>query len=56
MIVNFEKYNYPKVTRDETTGRRLYKTPEGDLVPSVTTILSKTKDTKFLKEWQKRVG
>ena len=56
MIVNFEKYNYPQISRDETTGRRLYKTPEGNLVPSVTTILSKTKDTKFLEQWQKRVG
>ena len=56
MITNFEKYNYPSISRDETTGRRLYKTPEKNLVPSVTTILSKTKDTKFLKQWQERVG
>ena len=44
MVRNFTKYSYPSVPRNETTGIRLYKTPEGDLVPSVTTILGKTKD------------
>ena len=53
---NFKKYDYPLVPRDETTGIRLYKTPEGDLVPSVTTILSKTKDMSGLKAWENRVG
>ena len=56
MLVNFKKYTYPSISRDETTGKRLYKTPDGDFVPSVTTILSKTKDTKHLEQWQKRVG
>ena len=56
MIVNLEKYSYPSISRDETTGKRLYKTPEDKLVPSVTTILSKTKDTRHLKAWQQRVG
>ena len=56
MLKNFEKYDYPKLVRDETSGTRLYKTPEGGLVPSVTNILGKTKDTKFLNIWRKRVG
>ena len=56
VLRDFEKYYYPKLVRDETTGTRLYKTPEGDLVPSVTNILSKTKDTKHLERWKKRVG
>lgn len=56
MIVNLEKYSYPSISRDETTGKRLYKTPEEKLVPSVTTILSKTKDIRHLKAWQQRVG
>lgn len=56
MIVNLEKYSYPSISRDETTGKRLYKTPEKKLVPSVTTILSKTKDIRHLKAWQQRVG
>lgn len=56
MIVNLEKFSYPSISRDETTGKRLYKTPEDKLVPSVTTILSKTKDIRHLKAWQQRVG
>jgi len=56
VIRNFDKYDYPSLVRDQTSGRRLYKTPEDNSVPSVTTILGKTKDTKFLKEWQNRIG
>jgi len=53
---NFNKYDYPAVPRNETTGTRLYETPEGHLVPSVTTILSKTRDMSGLKNWENRVG
>lgn len=49
-------YDYPKISRDQSTGIRLYKTPEDHLVPSVTTILSKTKDMSGLKKWEDRVG
>ena len=56
MVRNFAKYTYPGITRSDSEGPRLYETPKGDLVPSVTTILSKTKDTKFLNIWRKRVG
>ena len=49
-------YDYPKISRDQSTGIRLYKTPEDHLVPSVTTILSKTKDMSGLKKWENRVG
>jgi genome maintenance exonuclease 1 len=53
---NFTKYDYPQLPRDDSTGTRLYKTPDNKLVPSVTTILSKTKDMSGLKAWQARVG
>tara|TARA_Y100000310_G_scaffold191166_1_gene191177 strand:+ start:2870 stop:3550 length:681 start_codon:yes stop_codon:yes gene_type:complete len=56
VIVNFEKYKYPSISRSTTTNIRLYKTPEDNLVPSVTTILGKTKDMTHLVQWQKRVG
>jgi genome maintenance exonuclease 1 len=49
-------YDYPTVTSaTETNGRRKYNTPSGP-VPSVTTVLSGTKDMTFLREWKKRVG
>lgn len=45
--------------RDESTGKRLYATPNGDKVPSVTTILDKTKPEESriaLANWRKAVG
>lgn len=50
-------YDYkpiPKTTKK--SGSRTYDTPDGLHVPSVTTILSKTKDMTFLKEWKERIG
>jgi genome maintenance exonuclease 1 len=56
VIRNFSKYTYPSITRVDSSGPRLYKTPEDGLVPSVTTILSKTKDMTHLENWKNRVG
>lgn len=53
------KYEYKKLTRDESTGKRLYATPDGFKVPSVTTILDKTKPAESriaLANWRKSVG
>jgi genome maintenance exonuclease 1 len=50
-----EKYNYAELKRKEGDGR-LYLTPDGEALPSVTTILSKTKDKSFLKKWRAKVG
>jgi hypothetical protein len=53
------KYNYQKLTRDESTGKRLYATPDGHKVPSVTTVLDKTKPEESriaLANWRKAVG
>ena len=56
MVRDFTKYTYPGIKRDQSTGTRLYKTPENHLVPSVTTILAKTKDMLFLEKWKQRIG
>lgn len=53
------KYQYKKLSRDESTGKRLYSTPEGHKVPSVTTILDRTKPAEAreaLANWKKAVG
>lgn len=47
---------YHSIRRIDQTGQRLYETLDGSRVPSVTTILSKTKDMTALNEWRKRVG
>jgi len=50
------KYNELKQINDSVTRKRVYLTPEGEKLPSVTTILSSTKDMTHLNEWKKRVG
>jgi genome maintenance exonuclease 1 len=50
------KYDYRKLKRVETNGKRRYDWGGGIPVPSVTTILSATKDQTHLIEWRKRVG
>ena len=57
MITN--KYDYKSISRSSVNGKRLYQTPTGEKVPSVTTILDKTKPEEAkqaLNEWRKRVG
>ena len=54
-----ERYNYKPINRKTIDGKRHYATPEGEAVPSVTTILDKTKPEekrKALAAWKKRVG
>lgn len=55
MIQKNPLYEYKKLNRIEGPSR-LYATPDGKKVPSVTTILSATADKTFLNEWKKRVG
>ena len=50
------KYNELKQINDSVTRKRVYLTPDGEKLPSVTTILSSTKDMTHLNEWRKRVG
>lgn len=59
MSLLIPKYNYEKLTRDESSGKRLYLTPSGHKVPSVTTILDKTKPAEAreaLANWRKAIG
>ncbi|MBC8555207.1 MAG: hypothetical protein H8D23_36805 [Candidatus Brocadiales bacterium] len=54
-----EQYNYAPISRESVDGRRLYNTPDGNKLPSVTTILDQTKpekDKQALENWRKRVG
>lgn len=53
------KYTYTKLQRDDSSGKRLYSCPDGTSVPSVTTILDKTKSAEAkaaLANWKKAVG
>jgi len=53
-----EKFQYQGCMQinDSVTRKRVYQTPDGEKLPSVTTILDKTKDKTHLIEWRKRVG
>lgn len=57
MITN--KYNYAPLSRVTVEGKRHYILPNGNPVPSVTTILDRTKPEEkrqALANWKKRVG
>lgn len=53
------RYPYKELTRETIDGSRKYVTPDGDKLPSVTTVLDHTKPEekkKILQEWRNRVG
>jgi genome maintenance exonuclease 1 len=53
------KFQYHKFGKESVEGKRLYATPDGEKLPSVTTILDATKSEeskKALNEWRNRVG
>ena len=50
-----DKYNYHRGTRITDHGTRVYEIG-GFKLPSVTTILAKTKDQEYLTKWKAKVG
>lgn len=57
MLIN--KFNYTPINRTTIEGKRHYALPDGSAVPSVTTILDKTKPEEkrqALANWKRRVG
>jgi genome maintenance exonuclease 1 len=53
------KFTYVAINRETIDGQRRYATPDGEKLPSVTTILDATKPEekkKALQEWRNRVG
>lgn len=51
-----QKYDYKPLKKIDTGDGRRYIVGEGRTLPSVTTILGKTKDMTHLNEWKARVG
>lgn len=54
-----KKFDYQPIARTTINGTRYYATPDGKKLPSVTSILEKTKPAKekqALHEWRRRVG
>jgi genome maintenance exonuclease 1 len=54
-----DKYKYEPLYRTTIDGSRRYATPDGEKLPSVTTVLEATKPEeakKALQEWRNRVG
>ena len=59
MTLLIERYDYTTLNRESVEGKRLYATPDGGKLPSVTTILDKTKPwekVQALLNWKKAVG
>ena len=55
-IAYVERFQYNELSRASKNGKRHYETPDGRSVPSVTTVLSATKDMTQLNAWRKRIG
>jgi hypothetical protein len=58
-MYNPNKYKYEAIKRIDTPEGRRYATPDGEKLPSVTTILDATKSEESkqaLQNWRKRVG
>ena len=56
-ITLMNKFNYPKLERVDTEIGRHYRDSNNNLVPSVTTVLSSTSDSKGgIEKWRKKVG
>jgi ATP-dependent exoDNAse (exonuclease V) beta subunit len=54
-----ERFQYVSLARESVAGQRLYATPDGRKLPSVTTILDRTKPAEkrqALENWRRRVG
>ena len=55
-ITYVQKFPYDELSKTSKNGKRHYNTPDGRQVPSVTTVLSATKDMRHLHAWRKRIG
>lgn len=55
-ITFVDKFPYAELARVTKNHKRHYETPDGRQVPSVTTVLSATKDMTHLHAWRKRIG
>ena len=58
-MYNPTKFNYAPLSRETINGSRKYATPDGEHLPSVTTILDATKSKESkdaLNNWRKRMG
>lgn len=56
LIPRDTRFVYTRLEKTDTSSGRVYKVPEFGHVPSVTTILDRTKDKKGLEAWAQRVG
>lgn len=56
MRLKLDQFDYGAVKRVEQNGHRHYTDAQGNRMPSVTTILGKTKDLAPLLAWRKRIG
>lgn len=55
-MINHVNLNFPDIEQINLPDGRLYKTPEGNKYPSITTVLGYTADKSWLEEWRQKVG
>jgi len=54
-MFNHISHNFPKLLTEDVDGKRMYRAPNGEHYPSVTTVLSEY-NKKEIQEWRARVG
>jgi len=54
-MFNHISHNFPKLLTEDVDGKRMYRAPNGEHYPSVTTVLSDY-NKKEIQEWRARVG
>lgn len=56
MFKHIEDIKLPELFAETTEHGRFYTTPDGNVYPSVTTVLGRASDQTWLDDWKKRVG
>ena len=55
-VAYVQRFNDTELSKPGKNRKRHYQTPDGRTVPSVTTVISATKDMTHLLAWKKRIG
>ena len=54
MQLRFNIHHFERAVRDDSGGFRVYKTPTGQIYPSITTVLGKTRDQTSIQRWKSK--
>lgn len=56
MNIDLQLVKIPEITRIDSDSGRMYRTPDGNMYPSVSTVLGKGLPNPWIDQWRKKVG